>query len=578
MNKCFNKYDILKDKILKNKLIFKKPIIDILISVFLGILIYMYYEEMGMSIILIIVTTIIIINYFILYDKKCFIIIILFLSLGTISTSSYYNFSSNKEGVFVARVEKTYKNYYKVTSRGRELYLYSDILLKDNYKIIFDGKFKKDIEIENGIVGHFFVKDLKSEKSDIITKLREINIKYYEYIKGKIGEENAAIATALIFGNKNFIDKNELNIFKNIGILHLVCISGFHIIFLYSILNRMLPKAISIPLIIIYVIITGATVSSIRALYMLLILEGAKITTRNYNSINSLALASFLILLIKPYYIFDVGFLFSVFATLGIFMFSKLFSRIFYRLPNFINTSISLSLSAQVFIYPIMILVFKSFSMNFILGSFILTPYIYVALPISLISFLCFLININIVGFDFIVKNIFSIFRIITKYLDFWAIKVYYVDEFYAVIYINILILFYVIYKGYVRREYYKFSFVLILLLLFSNYTIFTTVEIYRDEFNSAIIIQDRFNKVAYTSSKSMYFLDILKKEYALNNVQSISNDIILSKGLLKKIIIKPKIDESFIMLRGDNYDIIDMLNRDEKIIVTNKKVYIKSN
>ncbi|MGL4991461.1 MAG: ComEC/Rec2 family competence protein [Sarcina sp.] len=573
MNKYFNKYDVLKDK-----LSFKKPIIDILISVFLGILIYLHYEEMGISIILLITIAIITISYFILYDKNCFIILMLFLILGIIFTGSYYNFSRNKEGIFTARVEKTYKNYYKVTSKGRELYLYSDIPLKENYKIIFDGKFKKDIEIENGIVGHFFIKNFKSEKSDIITKLREINTKYYEYISEKVGQENAAIVTALVFGNKNFIDKNELNIFKNIGILHLICISGFHIIFLYSIIRKILPRSISILAIIIYVILTGATVSSIRALYMLLILEGAKLTTKNYNSVNSLALASFLILLIKPHYIFDVGFLFSVLATLGIFMFSKLFKRIFYRLPNCMNTSISLSLSAQVFIYPIMILSFKSFSMNFILGSFILTPYIYIALPISLISFLCFFISLDISILDFVIKNIFDIFRIIVKYLDFWAVKIYYVDEFYAVIYISILILFYVIYKGYVERKYYKFSFVLMFLLLCSNYTMFTTIEIYRSGFNSAIIIQDGFTKVSYTSSKSTYFLDMLKKEYEVNNIRSISDDIILSKGISEKIIIKPKIDESFIMLRGNNYDIIDMLNRDEKIIVTNKKVYIKSN
>lgn len=558
---------------IREKLEFKNPIIDILAAVVLGILMFVIYEKAQLKVLVFIVPLIVL--FIILYDKKCFCIVCAFFIFGIISSISFYNFSENREDVFNVRIEKSYKDYYMASAKGRKFYLYSDVKLNEDEKVVFKGKYKEDVDLEKGIVGHLFLKQSIKTEKDFTTKLRAISKNYYYDMSERIGDGKAAIATALVFGEKEFIEKDTKNDFKNIGILHLICISGFHIAFIYSIVRKFLPKSICIIITFIYLMLTAFTVSGLRAFYMLLILEGSKISNKNYSNINSLALAALLLLFVKPFYIFDIGFLLSVFATLGIFLFNDIFKRLLYFLPNFINTSISLSICAQIFVYPIMILYFGTFSMNFILGSLILTPYVLVVLPFGILTLILFCINVNIPFIDSIARALFNFFEAIVEYLKFYSVDSYYVEKYYAVIYILILFLFYIIYKGFIKIDYYKISYFLVFSIFIYEINVFPTVYIFQKEFNKAIVVESLFKKTAYTNSKSSYFIDELKKEYSINNVENLKGDYLIDFGKGVKIIIKPNIDDSFIMLRKKNYDIIDMLNRDENAIFIKNRIYI---
>lgn len=560
-------------QVFSEKLDFKNPIIDILIAVVIGIVTFAIYELTQEGVV--IFTIPILVFFFFIYDKKCFFVILSFMILAFLSTGYYYSFGKNRADVFSARIGKEYKDYYMVNSKGREFYLYSDEKLEENEKITFSGKFKKEIDIDKGYTGHLFVKKVIKKEKDFLYRIRTLSRKYYETMKKRIGDEKAAIATALIFGDKDYLEKGAKENLKDTGVLHLVCISGFHIVFIYTILRKFLPKSIVIPMTFFYVLITGLTASAMRAYIMLIILEFSFMVKRNYSSINGLAVSAVLLLLFNPYYITDVGFYLSYFATLGILVFNKKFHDLLYFLPDFLGKPISLSLAAQVFIYPIMIIVFGQFSLNFILGSLILTPVICVLLPIGLISFIIFICGFSISIVDKIISIGFGFFNLIMEYLKYYALESYYCDEVFAVIYILILLFFYLMYKGYIDIKYYKLSFSFLISLIIMTFSLFPVVSVYNKKFSSAIIIETGFKRIAYTNSKSEYFLESIRKECNVNQIEVISKDVPIYLGDESILLIKHDIDKSFIMLRDNNYGIIDLLNKDESIVFIKNRIYI---
>ena len=555
------------------KLDFKNPIIDILIAVIIGIVTFAIYDLTQEGVVFFAIP--ILVFLFFIYDRKCFFIVLSFILMGFISIGFYYSFGKNRVDIFTARINREYKDYYIATSKGREFYLHSDKALEVNEKVVFNGKFKKEIDIDKGYIGHLFIKKIIKEEKDFLYKIRSLSGKYYNTTKKKIGKEKAAIATALIFGDKNYLEKSEKEDLKDTGVLHLICISGFHIAFIYTILRKFLPKCIVIPVVFLYVLLTGLTASGMRAYLMLVILEFSFLVKRNYSSINGLALSAVLLLIFNPNYITNVGFYLSYFATLGILILAKKFHRLLYFLPDFLGKSISLSLAAQVFIYPIMIISFGKFSLNFILGSLILTPLIYFLLPIGLSSFMFFLIGFKISIIDKILSLGFMFFNLIIEYLKYYAIESYFSDEIFAVIYVLLLIFFYLIYKGYLEMKYYKLSYSFFVVLFLMSFTINPTISLYNQRFNNALIIERGFERIAYTSSKSEYFLEKVKKKFNVSKVEEVKKDIPIYLGKEAILFLKEDIDKSFIMLSGNNYGIIDLLNKDESIVFIKNRIYI---
>ncbi len=64
-------------------------------------------------------------------------------------------------------------------------------------------------------------------------------------------------------------------------------------------------------------------------------------------------------------------------------------------LPPKLNEYLSLGVSAQAFIYPILVIAFGKFSINFLISTFLVTPIIVILLQILLISIL---IGGNLIG------------------------------------------------------------------------------------------------------------------------------------------------------------------------------------
>ncbi|ETJ28348.1 ComE operon protein 3, partial [human gut metagenome] len=100
------------------------------------------------------------------------------------------------------------------------------------------------------------------------------------------------------------------------------------------------------------------------AFVMLSTVEGSKIFKRNNNSLSALSLSALILLIFKPYGIMEISFHLSYLATLGIVLLNQKINYKLYKLPEKIRESLSVTLSAQVFIFPYMMIVFKDFSLK----------------------------------------------------------------------------------------------------------------------------------------------------------------------------------------------------------------------
>src|SRR5699024_10102172 len=124
-----------------------------------------------------------------------------------------------------------------------------------------------------------------------------------------------------------------------------------------------------------YLMFTGVKVSGIRAFTMMFLKQTAPKLYRTYDGINALCVAGVIILLLRPYEIFNMGFVYSFSATLGILMFNRKINDYFYKMPKLLADSVSLILSAQIFIFPISILIERKLEFGFLLSNMLLVPF-----------------------------------------------------------------------------------------------------------------------------------------------------------------------------------------------------------
>ena len=212
-------------------------------------------------------------------------------------------------------------------------------------------------------------------------------------------ESEYKIASALVLGIRNSLDNEIKNAYSNTGTMHILAVSGLHIVLIFQILSLIFSplkkikySGIFLPVIFIsllwfYTLITGLSASVLRAVTMFTFVIIAKAINRNSNMYNTLALSAFLLLMTDPMLITDVGFQLSYIAVLGI---VYLHPRI-YQFIDFKNSVAekaweytSLSLAAQLVTFPLGLLYFHQFPVYFLISNYLVIPLSFLALYLGL--------------------------------------------------------------------------------------------------------------------------------------------------------------------------------------------------
>ncbi len=153
-------------------------------------------------------------------------------------------------------------------------------------------------------------------------------------IKNSIAGQNGAFAAAIITGDRSDIDPEILVSLRASNLAHLLAISGLHMgmlsgfvfaIFRYGfaifpyLALRLRPKKLAAGLAIVagagYLMLSGASVATQRAFVMTAVVLLAVILDKPAFTLRAVALAAFIVLLIKPYSLLEAGFQMSFAAT-----------------------------------------------------------------------------------------------------------------------------------------------------------------------------------------------------------------------------------------------------------------------
>ena len=143
-------------------------------------------------------------------------------------------------------------------------------------------------------------------------------------------EDVSSFLKAMILGNRTDFseDKAVTNAFSDAGVYHIISVSGLHVSFLTGMIymrfgRRKWTAAVTVPLILFFMAMTGFSPSVTRAGIMQIFVVMAAVFNRENDSITALSVALALILLVNPYAIAHAGLQLSFLATLGMILVSS---------------------------------------------------------------------------------------------------------------------------------------------------------------------------------------------------------------------------------------------------------------
>ena len=264
---------------------------------------------------------------------------------------------------------------------------------KPNFKNYYA---KKDIHYQTYLTTNNYV--IINQKQN---KLKNYLFGYINYLKTNLSIDKAGFLAAITINDRKILSKEILIKIRENGISHLIAISGLHIGILYGFLfyilrlfprskgwQKLLQSFILCGVLLTYGIICDWTPSISRSIIMFIFFECALLIGRKTSTLNSLSFAAFLILIITPKALFEVGFQLSFVGVFSILWFYPLINRLLaskYKIINYLSTLLSVTLSAQLGVSPLLFYYFDSVSINGMLLSVVLTPIIGLILILSLI-------------------------------------------------------------------------------------------------------------------------------------------------------------------------------------------------
>ena len=336
-------------------------------------------------------------------------------------------------------------------------------------KVYLEGSFSYP---KNNTIPNLFnyKKYLNNKKIYMIMYVSKIKIithsnNYFYKIKNSIINhiskyKSKTYLNTFIIGNKDYIDNTS---YRNNGISHLLAVSGMHISLLSLLLFNIFKKLrlgenksliFTSIFLLFYMALTSFMPSCSRSVLLFLLIALNKIFKLNIETIKLFILTFIIILFIDPYYIYDLGFIYSFTISFYLILFKNKLKK-----DNYFKSLLYISFICFFISLPITL--YNSYEVNFlsIFLNIFFVPFVsFIIFPLSILTFI----------FPFL-DNIFLLLTNILEYLSnyFNSINLFIitfgkVNICFIIIYYFLLTLF----LYFDKKEY----FILILLLLFIQY------------------------------------------------------------------------------------------------------------
>lgn len=211
--------------------------------------------------------------------------------------------------------------------------------------------------------------------------------------------ESQQIASALLLGQKENLDKEIQNAYAETGTMHILAVSGLHVGIIYAILlfplkgiqlkfrQKKIYLLAVIGLIWTYAVLTGFSPSVVRAATMFSLFTLGQLRERKPSSFNILAFSALVMITLDPGVIFEVGFQLSYIAVAGILLIQPLIVR-WWLPPNkvleYVWQLTAVSIAAQLTTFPLSIFYFHIFPTYFLIANLIIIPLAFLVMQVGI--------------------------------------------------------------------------------------------------------------------------------------------------------------------------------------------------
>ena len=230
---------------------------------------------------------------------------------------------------------------------------YGKYLSKDD--IYYTMSFTK-VEVLSSGHGNLLKSILLNLKGSLVGKMRAI-----------LAEPESSLLAGLIVAGKGAMPKDILEEFRRAGVIHIVVLSGYNITIIAEFIRMVFRSAkFSIIGIILFVIMTGAEATVVRAALMVFTVIFAKMFRRKFSAPRALLVAAFLMLLHNPtILVFDPSFQLSFLATLALIYVVPIIDGYLKWVPEKwgLRMTTATTLATQMTVLPLLIYSLGDFSL-----------------------------------------------------------------------------------------------------------------------------------------------------------------------------------------------------------------------
>ncbi len=215
----------------------------------------------------------------------------------------------------------------------------------------------------------------------------------------------AGYMKGLLIGDQNDVDPEQYRHYSNLGLTHLLAISGMHVaVFVGAMLwllarfgmTREGAQTVVLGLLPFYVLLTGASPSVLRAGLMAALALYAARRGQLKDGLHLLSATGAILLVWNPYYLLDVGFQLSFLVTAGLILGVPAFSKLLPIADKRWNSAISVAVVAQAVSFPITIFYFNQFSLLSLAANLVLVPFVsFVITPLGTVAMIIGLVSVS---------------------------------------------------------------------------------------------------------------------------------------------------------------------------------------
>ncbi len=210
----------------------------------------------------------------------------------------------------------------------------------------------------------------------------------------------AEVLQGMVLGDDEGVDQGAIDSFRRSGLLHIMAVSGENVVllctmwaFAFSLLGipRLLRTALLLPVVIVYVLLTGASPSIVRAGVSGALGLLAVMASRPADGWLLWLVPAAWLLTVNPNNLFDVSFQLSFGAVAGLLVLARPLTRAFRWLPGPLPAQAGVTTAASLSTAPVSMLTFGSASLVSVpanlVGGFVLGPIMFLGMLSLLLGF-----------------------------------------------------------------------------------------------------------------------------------------------------------------------------------------------